>query len=72
MSSGAANLLRQPAYAALVGFELSPNDFPDMYFALVFHRLNVRLSAPSLWAMKKREPHFLMSSKALERLLHHK
>ncbi len=42
--SCAANLTCQPTHTALVGFELSPDDSPDMYFALVFHRLGVGLS----------------------------
>lgn len=68
MASGAANLLRQPTYAAFVGLELGPNDFSDMYFALSFHCLSADTFRSFPLAMKKRESHFLMSLWALESL----
>ena len=71
MVAGTANLACQPAHAALVGFELCPNQLPYVD-AMVFHRLPLVLRLFFQQAMKKREKLFLMSPKALEGPSHHK
>ena len=55
MVTGAANLMRQPAHAALVSFQLSLDEVSDMDADVVFHgSYSVRASALIL-GKKKRE-----------------